>query len=161
MAGANGLARKSGPMRPKATERRSASGGSEQRAAVAMQRIDRLLDEDWQTSIKTHKVFGAKYNDEAFSPAEMRRINAEIGAAPVRSVALRGGFIPNQTNLHVQNLRTIVSRGRIDINERSDKLPQVVIRKNGERHVFDGHHRVAAAMLLGDSKIKARVYRES
>jgi hypothetical protein len=102
---------------------------------------------------------GASPIQGAFSNEE---INRRIAAAPVRKVAIQS-LVTGQQHT--------VSRGRVESYIRKpDLIPKgahhpdhggpidypIVIRFQGKRWAWDGHHRIMAATLSGARLIKAR-----
>ena len=104
-------------------------------------------------AVKVNDVFKLKYQKD-----EAEKIRASV--KPISSFSKPIGkyeyievskLHPTQEHIGANNLKTIAS-----IKFDANNVPYGVLR-NGKIYVIDGHHRVAAAILKGNKKIRMLV----
>ncbi len=87
----------------------------------------------------------------------------QIEAAPVEDVPLVG-IKATQPNVRRERVRDFVENPRVvppgkrSLSGVLEDVP-VLFEADGQRYVQDGHHRIAAAKLLGQTTVRARVIR--
>lgn len=133
-------------------------GGS---SSEGLRRLNGILeghDNARAKTISTAEVFAdvETKNEYGHSYAAMTNdYGQEDKQAPERTIdpSNDGGLVATQDDLHVAALRAYIK----DPSKSGDSLPILVHFKNST-YVSDGHHRIAAAMLRGDKKMRVEYW---
>lgn len=116
-------------------------------APIEPKTIEQLGKENKSTypKIPTERVF----TNPVSQPVDRASVD-EATDLPIESVKV-SEIIPTQKNLTIDNLENTK-----DVQNPDE--PIVLIKEDGKYYVKDGHHRIANAILDGNSEIEAQVY---
>lgn len=87
--------------------------------------------------------------EEYYKLSSLRRYQLPTSLAPIDKI------YPHQELLSVNKIKDIIENGALKINDFEDIF---LIYKDNKYYVIDGHHRIAAQILIGKKDIEAKIY---